>query len=148
MRVRWGWEVSHKAEEIVEAMMVNMNGIIEDELLMAALKLEPPLSSLTKDDLKRYAKTRERLAEGKMVVDYIWRERLVLTVMEPSVHPSGKAMVFAVKRHLEDGRVVTPKLIYTPPPPPEPTAEEVAEAGRLMNDKAIPMEGRNVKTLH
>lgn len=115
--------------------MINMNGIIEDELLMAALKLEPPLSSLTKDDLKRHAKTKQRLAEGKMVVDYIWRERLVLTVMEPSVHPSGKAMVFAVKRHLENGKVVTPKLICTPPPPPAPTAEEL-------------VEGRNVKTLH
>lgn len=140
--------MSHKADEIVEAMMVNMNGIIEDELLMAALKLEPPASNLNKDDLKRYAKTRQRLSDGKMMVDYLWRERLVLTVMEPQVHPSGKAMVFAIKRHLENGRVVTPKLIYTPPPPPEPTAEEIVEAGRLLNDKGIPMEGRNVKTLH
>lgn len=130
--------MSHKQEEIVEAMMVNMNGIIEDELLMAALKLEPPASNLNKEDLKRYAKTRQRLSDGKMMVDYLWRERLVLTVVEPQVHHSGRAMVFAIKRHLDNGRVVTPKLIYTPPPPPpEPTAEEIAEAAGRMNEKTL-----------
>lgn len=114
-----GVVMSHKPEEIFESLMVNMNGIIEDELLMAALKLEPPASRLNKDGLKLHAKQKTRIHEGKMVVDYIWRERLVLTVMEPAVHPSGKAMVFAVKRHLEEGRVVTPNLIYRPPAPPQ-----------------------------
>lgn len=121
--------MSHKPAEIIEALMAEMNGIIEDELLMAALKLEPPpAAKIDRDDLKRYAKTRTFEQDGKLMVEYIWRERPVITVMEPMVHPSGRMLVFAIKRHLEDGKIVTPKLRYDPPPIPAPTPLEVSNA--------------------
>ncbi|NPU91409.1 MAG: hypothetical protein HPY82_05795 [Gammaproteobacteria bacterium] len=138
--------MSHKPEEVLEALMASMNGIIEDELLMAALKLEPPpAAKIDREDLKRYAQTKTIAREGKLAVEYTWRGVLAITVMEPSIHPSGRAMVFAVKRHLENGRVVTPKLRYDPPPaPPAPGPDDLLQAGQLMNDKGVPGDKRKV----
>ncbi|MCG8381830.1 MAG: hypothetical protein MJA28_06380 [Gammaproteobacteria bacterium] len=116
--------MSHTPEEILESLIVNMNGIIEDELMMGALKLEPPpAKTLTLDDLKKHAKTQVRQYEGRMVTDYFWREQRVITIYEPDIHSSGKGLVFAIKRWHDNGVMVTPKLFYRPPPP-EPVEEE------------------------
>ena len=120
----------HSKQEILEALIVNMNHVIEDELMTAALKCEtdPKLKTkLTLEDLKRYAKTGQRNHDGKAVTDYYWRETLILSVYEPIYNKNGTRMMFAVKRHLNGGQTVFPEVSYVPPP--KPKAPEVVGGG-------------------
>lgn len=142
--------MAHKPEEIIEALLEEMNGIIEDEILMAALKLEPQGSKLEREDVKRYCRTGQRTHNGKAVADYYWREHCILTIYEPDIHPSGRGIVFAFRRRLENDRLLQPKLFYRDPDklpiPPEPKPEvdpdEVA-----FNAKEGPLKLVNSKKL-
>jgi len=89
--------------EMVEEMQEAVNGVVRDVLRSQIDKLEG--RGVSSDDIKKFCVTNSEDNFGALpAASYYWRNRKIISLLDPSVRDDGRVIISIVK-HLEECKI-------------------------------------------